>query len=127
MSLKESIEKRLLYKNTEEIRPGLFVQLNKGKYKQVKPMVWKGEWKLKGQFTWRNLFTMLAIIFVVGTYIYDSVEINKFNEDPFAYCEELYLKNPEGNPISVANFDLSLLNFTKENGEITNTLFDNVE
>lgn len=74
--------KTLTPENTEEIRPGLFVQKHKGKYRVVKPMAWDGELLIKDQlksvFNLRTLFTILLIIFITWSYVNET-----------GYCREL--------------------------------------
>jgi len=112
-------------KNTEEIKPGLFIQLKGNKYRPIKPIVWEGEWKLKEQFGWKNLIWIAIILFVAWSYQNDVGEFKDFYEEvksnPIQYCNQ-YLNNP-----TLTNFDLSSVNLTKENDENTNTIFSYAE
>lgn len=79
--------KRLLSpKNTEEIKPGLFVQNRKGKYRVVKPIVWNGEYRLKDQFSWKSIITIVLILFIAWTYFEETEFCRQLQENP---CELL--------------------------------------
>ncbi len=89
--------------NTEEIKPGLFIQNKKGNYRQVNPIVWKGKWRLTKQFGWKNLVWIVIVLFLVFAYNADNKQLLEFHnavvEDPFGFCNELIasLQTPECN------------------------------
>ncbi len=75
-----SLIKSLTPKNTEEVKPGLWIQKRKsGKYHQVLPFAWEGKWlwkeQLKTVFTFRTLATILIISFIAWSYVHDDAEI----------------------------------------------------
>ncbi len=72
--------------NTEEIKPGLFVQNRKGNYRVVNPIAWKGKWRLDKQFGWKNLITIVIVIFVAYTYINETTFCRQLQANP---CEML--------------------------------------
>lgn len=95
MSIKDSIEKRLREKKTEEVKPGLFVQpIGKG-YRKINPLVWNGEWKLRNQFSWKNLIWILIVLFLAWSYNNDTEQLVSFynlvHEDPIYFCEQVYV------------------------------------
>lgn len=95
MSLKKSIEDRLKQRGTEEVKPGFFIQKSGKGYRKITPLVWKGKWRFKEQFSLKNLVWPFILLFILlgyfsttGGYIefYDVV-----HEDPYGFCEEVYL------------------------------------
>ena len=85
-------------KDTEEIKPNLFIQRRGNEYKQVYPVAWKGEmrWKeqLKTIFSFRTLMTLVIILFIAWAYTNDVEEYKNFyvevKNNPIAYCENIY-------------------------------------
>ena len=93
-------------RDTEEIKPGLFIQKTKKGYRKVEPMAWKGKlrWKeqLKTVITVRTILTLSIILFVVWSYTHD-VQVYKgfyeeFTQNPIANCNEIiaFTVNPVG-------------------------------
>ncbi len=88
------IKKAFTPKDVEEVRPGFFIQarrknLNTIEYRQVKPLVWKGKWKLKGQIRWMNI---IIIIILIGLYVEGSKYVRFYDEvisDPKAFCQNV--------------------------------------
>ncbi len=119
--------KSLEPKDTEEIKPGLWIQKTKKGYRQILPMAWKGKvlWKkqLRTVITVRTIFTIALIIFIAWSYLHDVNVYKKFyeefNSDRVGYCEaeleEHYNQNPgftedgfqikdgEQNPFSISS------------------------
>jgi len=104
-------------KDTEEVKPGLFIQSCRGKYRQVHPAAWNGKinWKnfLIGVNPIRNLFIFILILFLVFAYTNDVREYKDFYEEvssnPTGYCENVYSKNinPDGSkelPLLITNW-----------------------
>ncbi len=102
-------------KDTEQLKPGLFIQTryrnilnDKGKviarephhYRKIEPVVWDGEYRLKKQFSWRTLFTLAIIIFIVWSYVNDKEGYKSFFNDvtsnPIAYCDKIYQLYSDG-------------------------------
>lgn len=80
-------------KETEEIRPGLFIQKTSRGYRQVYPAAWKGEinW---GNFLWGSgffkSFIWFAIILLVVYGYYDSTtSCSEFQENPCKYLPNI--------------------------------------
>ncbi len=100
-------------KNTEEVKPGLFIQTietnpNKFIYRQVKPLAWKGKFRTKEQlatlFSVRTFLTLGIIAFIIWAYFYEVGEYRSFYIDtmnnPIEFCETAYANiqtNPLGN------------------------------
>ncbi len=86
-------------KNTEEIRPNLFVQKKGDTYRQIWPMAWGGKvrWKqqLKTIITLRTIFTLAVVLFLAYSYTHDIQELKDFHsevmDNPDAWCSELAL------------------------------------
>ncbi|KKL12538.1 hypothetical protein LCGC14_2534780 [marine sediment metagenome] len=53
-------------KDTEEIRPGLFIQKREKGYRVLNPIAWNGKYRWRKQFSWRSVFTIAIIIFIIG-------------------------------------------------------------
>lgn len=89
-----SWKKTLEAKDTEEVRPGIFIQKYWGPLKNYKvpvdrvvnPLVWKGEWRLNKQFRYRNLITIAVVLFLAFTYINETQFCRDLQENP---CEIL--------------------------------------
>ncbi len=111
MNFKESFTP----KDTEELKPGLFIQKKGDTYRQINPVVWNNEWRLKNQFGWRNLFTIAIILFIAWSYFNDTQWCRDFMEDP---CEVLPNVTQYCRLRSEAN---SFVDFEVNNGK-TNTL-----
>ncbi len=82
MNLKES----LTPKDTEELKPGFFVQKQGNKYRQVEPIVWNGEWRLKNQIKWKDI---LFIALIIGLFLGGQGYVKFYEEtitDPAAFC-----------------------------------------
>ena len=102
-----NFKKAFTPKDTEEIKPGLFIQTkykdNNGvkepaEYRKVLPIVWNGEWKTKEQlktiFSARTFFTIAIVLFLAWSYLNDVQEYEEFyyniNADPIGFCSEVY-------------------------------------
>lgn len=82
MSIKDS----LTPKDTEELKPGFFVQKQGNKYRQVQPIIWKGKWRLKNQIEWRDIF---FIALIIGLFFGGQNYVRFYEEtitDPAAFC-----------------------------------------
>ncbi len=84
-------------KDTEEIKPGFFIQKIAKGYRQVHPLAWSGKFRWKEQLktivTLRTMFTFAIIIFVAYAYIHDVQEYKDFykniTSNPINFCMEL--------------------------------------
>lgn len=115
-----SLIETLTPKNTEQLRPGLFVQEKKGNYRVVNPIAWEGKWRLNKQFSYRNMITVVIVIFIAWTYFNETEFCRELKEDPCAllpdiinYCSErnslVVSFNPEVND-EWKNYSSSLQN-----------------
>lgn len=112
---------RLTPQNTEELRPGIFVQArtknpNSISYHVVNPIAWNGEWRLNKQIGWKNLITILIILFIAWTYFNETEFCRQLQEDPCevlpnitAYCSERNSIIPgvnyeQGNTITIQDY-----------------------
>ena len=83
--------------DTEEVRPGFFIQKKGHRYKRVYPLIWNGQWQVKEQlrtvFTLRTFFTIGLILFLAWAYQHDVQSYQDFYEDvrsdPIGYCDEV--------------------------------------
>ncbi len=116
-------ERGLTPKDTEEIRPGLFIKRLKGnRYKQVEPLVWNGKWRLRNQFGWRNLLFIVLVFLIATSYYIDTKACRNFQEEICynivsinSYCYELEQLGFEGDPIK----DFEDLEIEDDKGEDT--------
>lgn len=106
-------KKVLTPRDTEEIKPGLFIQTryrkvydNKGdliarepvSYRQIEPLFWNGKFRKKEQlatvFSVRTFFTLAIICFIVFAYLHDTKTYREFYtrvmENPVSWCENIY-------------------------------------
>ena len=89
-------------KNTEEVKPGLFIQTivrnNKTKYRAIKPIAWNGKllWReqIKTIFTVRTIITLLIVLFLAWSYSHDNRALMDFHNsvvsDPIAFCTKIH-------------------------------------
>ena len=89
------IIKSLTPKDTEEIKPGLFIQKYRGKYRRIYPAAWNGKFNLKNFITggpnfWKTTLFFIIILFLVWSYIQDTTSLREFqevvNEYKFEWC-----------------------------------------
>lgn len=76
-------------KNTEEIKPGLFIQKKGEDYRQINPIAWNGRWRLKKQFRWRSLFFILLVLFIAYNYYVDTKSCEEFQANPCVHLQNL--------------------------------------
>ncbi len=88
------LRKSLTPKDTEEIKPGFFIQKWRGKHRQVNPIVWDGKYRWKEQmktiFSVRTFIWIGLILFLLWSYTNDVGEYKQFYEDfqddPIGFC-----------------------------------------
>lgn len=129
MNFKEKIAKAVTPQDTEEVKPGLFVQTKfvrkagsgekvPKSYRTVYPSAWDGKinWNnfIFGGSVLKTIIPFLVVLFIVFAYVNDVREYKNFYEtvrgDPIAYCMELerMLTTPECTP------DLEALGLCKD-------------
>ena len=92
-----NLTKILTPKETEEIKPGVFIQQTSNGYRQVHPSAWNGKinWKnfLLGANPLRNLFWFFIIVFLAWSYFHDVDTYKEFYEevlrDPVLFCSNV--------------------------------------
>ncbi len=85
-----SLRKALSPKDTEEIKPNLFIQKRgKDNYRKVEPLVWNGKWRIKQQFGWKNLFTIVIVLFLAWSYFNETSYCRELQENPCELIPEL--------------------------------------
>lgn len=92
---------RLTPKETEEIKPGLFIQRRGNEYKQISPAAWDGKiiWKnlLFGQGFGKSLIFFAIILFLAWSYFHDVQVYQEFYEevisDPVLFCLNVSLES----------------------------------
>ncbi len=92
------IVKALTPKDTEEVKPGLFIQKRGDSYKQILPFAWNNKilWReqLRTVLTLRTLFTIALIIFIAWAYLNDVGVYKQFYEEtmsnPMEFCDSVY-------------------------------------
>ncbi|KKK96322.1 hypothetical protein LCGC14_2663930 [marine sediment metagenome] len=119
-----NLTKSLTPKDTEEIKPGLFIQTKYGElldddghtvigkapmyYKQISPAAWDGKiiWKnlLFGQGFLKSFIFFLIILFIAWSYFHDIKVYQDFYEevisDPVLFCTNVSLVHINGNEIT---------------------------
>ena len=72
-------------KNTQEIKPGLFVQERNNSYRVIHPVAWDGKinWKtfILGPNALKHFLIFLLIIFIAWSYSHDLSTYKEFYED----------------------------------------------
>jgi len=84
-------------KNTEQVKPEIFIQNWRGKYRVINPMAWNGviRWReqLKTIFNLKVIVTFAIIIFLVWSYQHDVKTYQEFfnnvTSNPYAYCQAI--------------------------------------
>lgn len=84
-------------KDTEEIKPGLFVQQTKTGWRCINPLAWKGKFRTKEQLLTiispRVIISLAIIIGLVLLYINDTSQLLNFyqsvTDDPVGFCEDV--------------------------------------
>lgn len=97
-----NVVKALTPENTEELKPGLFIQQTQKGYRQINPMAWEGRmrWKeqMKTVFSLRTVFTIALVLFLAWSYMNDVGTYKEFYEDvmenQYDYCRGI-LENGE--------------------------------
>lgn len=112
--------KVLTPKNTEEVRPGLFIQKRNNNYRQIHPAAWNGkvDWKgqMKSVFSFRTVFTMGLILFIYFGYLHDYRELQNFYEE--VMDDEICKRSLES---KVEGFDMSGFNIEVNKNERSDT------
>ncbi len=79
--------------DTEEIRPGLFIQYKNGKYRQIYPAAWNGKiiWKnliTGGPGFWKTLIWFIIILLIIFSYWHDVHSLREFHQKVTTYKNE---------------------------------------
>lgn len=105
-------------KNTEELKPGLFIQKTRKGYRQIEPMAWKGKIRTKEQlrtvFSLRTLVFIAIISFIAWSYVNDTRQLVEFyndvTSDPIGFCIAAFENNPN---IGVDKVDITITECTE--------------
>lgn len=104
--------------DTEEVKPGVFIQKKGNVYRQIYPAAWNGKinWKnfLIGSHFWRNFIVFLILMFLVFAYVHDTHALKDFyvkvTENKIAWCAgvplselKIGVKNESQSPIGIQN------------------------
>lgn len=80
-------------KNTEEIKPNLFIQKTKTGYRQIYPAAWNGKinWYnfLVGKHFWRGLIYIAIILYIAYWWYQDTTYCREFQENPCDYLPNI--------------------------------------
>lgn len=101
MTIKDS----LTPKDTEEIKPNLFIQKKGDKYKVINPFVWNNKIRIKEQlktiFSLRTILSLALVLFLVWTYFHDVGALRNFyfkvQQNPIVWCTKILAGLPTGN------------------------------
>jgi len=96
--------KALTPKDTEEVKPGLFIQRRGNSYSQISPAAWDGKiiWKnlLFGKDFLKSFIFFLIIVFLAWSYFHDIKVYQEFyeevNSNPAEFCTKVDLVNIDG-------------------------------
>ena len=89
--------KALTPKDTEEIKPGLYIQKKLGRYRQVHPAAWDGKISTKnllfgGDFV-KSFIFFAILMFIIWSYQHDVQAYQDFYlevaGDPLSYCSDV--------------------------------------
>jgi len=94
-----NLTKALTPRDTEEVKPGLFIQKTTRGYRQVHPAAWEGKinWKnfLLGQSPMKNFIWFAIILFLAWSYFQDIDSYQEFyeevNSNPAEFCSNVNL------------------------------------
>ena len=94
-----NFKKYLTPKETEEIKPGLFVQKTRGGYKQIYPAVWNDKINYKnlllGHGFLKSFIWFAIILFLAWSYFHDIQTYQNFyeevNSNPAVFCSQINL------------------------------------
>ncbi len=107
-----NLAKKLTPRDTEEVKPGLFIQRTTKGYKQIHPAAWEGKvnWKnfiLGGNFL-KSFVWFAILMFLAWSYFQDVGSYQEFyeevNSDPVAFCLGVNLNQYE-NTNTIQNYD----------------------
>ena len=114
--------KRLTPEDTEEVKPGLFIQRRLGKYRQIYPTAWDGKinWKnfILGPNFFKHFFIFLLIVGIAFSYWHDTKELKEFyykvNYNKLDWCsgidvDDLVIK--EGDELNEQEYTTTLFNY----------------
>ena len=100
-----TLGERLTPRNTEELKPGLFIQKRGNNYRQIEPLAWDGKMRWKKQiqtvFSIRTIISIGIVVFIAWAYLQDTSELQKFNQyvidNPAEYCAQALEVLAQGN------------------------------
>jgi len=77
--------KALTPEDTEEVRPGVFLQKRKKGYRRIYPSAWNGKinWKnfiFGGPNFWKTLIWVVIILFMALGYVQDTQNLREFHD-----------------------------------------------
>jgi len=119
-------------KDTEEIKPDLFIQKRKNGYRQINPVAWNGKFRSKEQlksiFSFRTIFTVALLLFLYFGFLHDYRTLTDFYEevvsDPVKWCTRLENLN---SGIPSENWIINFSEVTNGKEEYANSLQGNLE
>ena len=99
-----NLTKALTPKDTEEMKPGLFIQRTRKGYKQISPAAWDGKiiWKnfLFGKGFLKSFIFFSILMFLAWSYFHDVKVYQEFYEeviaDPILFCTNVSLVHIDG-------------------------------
>jgi len=107
--------KAITPKDTEEVKPGVFLQKKGNKYRQIYPAAWNGKinWKnfiFGGPNFWKTLIWIIIIGFMVFSYINDTQELSNFYntvvQNKQAWCAGIPLDE-------ISNYTINITDHTR--------------
>ncbi len=104
-----TIKSSLTPKDTEELRPNFFVQQRGETYRQVKPLVWNDEWRLKGQIGWQNVLMIVLMILLFYKFAGYVKFYEQFHSRPSEVCTD-YITELASRGIFLQDFNKEVYN-----------------
>lgn len=99
-------------KDTEEVKPGLFIQKKGNSYRQITPAAWNGKinWKVAilGPNFIRNFIWFAIIMFIAWSYVHDNAEYRTFYDGRVSWCHNLTIIETQAPGCSEQNAKLGL-------------------
>ena len=100
-----SVVDSLTPRDTEEVKPNLFIQKTRKGWRTINPLAWKGKirWaeQAKTIFSLSTAMRLAVVIFLVWAYLHDTAALREFQvevtSNPVAWCNAVYESGIQSN------------------------------
>lgn len=95
--IKKKLIEVLTPKDTEELKPGLFIKDTGKGYRQIHPIAWDGKFRLKNSFAmrWWDILRVVILLFLIWAYFNDTEAYRNYyetvNSDLDGFCRNVSL------------------------------------